>query len=154
MFSTSSKSSSLVLAVVLAAPLLVIAGGLSVAAGVPGVRGSFWPAPDTNLAEAAAVRDYARVRALAARGARLTERLPVRPGLLRGALPAMTALEAAIRIQSPEMVDILFALGANPGFDEARTLHCLALALDAPAAAATFERTYPVAAAACTQGPQ
>lgn len=135
----------------LAAPLLVIVGAFALVAHVPGAHDWFWPVPDTNVAEATVVRDYARVRALAARGASLTEPLPVRAGLLRNAPPAMTALEAAIRIQSPALVEILFELGAVPAFDEAGRLRCLAESFDVNVAVAALERAYPIASEPCME---
>jgi hypothetical protein len=105
------------LAAALLAPLLVAGVGVFAAAGVPPF-GGFWPDADTNIAEAAALRDGARVRALVQEGASVNDRRPIREGLLDGDDPAttMTPLEAARAGGSEEMVGILMELGASdPG---------------------------------------
>lgn len=105
------------LAAALAAPLLVVFVGVLAAAGVPPF-GGFWPESDTNVAEAAALRDGARVRTLVQGGASVNDPQPIREGLLDGDDPAtrMTPLEAARAGGSEEMLGILRELGAvEPG---------------------------------------
>ena len=98
-----------------AGPLCVAVAGLLLGTGVPFVRERSWPTPTTNLAEAAALRDGARVRVLVAAGARLDEPMPVRPGLLDDAPARMTPMEAAVASGSDDMVSLLVELGAPRG---------------------------------------
>ena len=79
-----SKSGDRVLTLAAAAPTAVCSFALLLALGVRPATQWFWPAPTTNLAEAAAMGDAARIRVLAAAGAPLDVVLPVRAGLLSG----------------------------------------------------------------------
>src|SRR5688500_11275864 len=129
----TSKSSNVVLAAAAAAPVVLGAFGLLLALGVPPVVRWFWPESTTNVAEAAALGEAARVRALVTRGAALDVPLPVRAGLLDSdeAL-TITPLEAAVRRKSEDsLVPVLLDLGARPSPQEARRLYCLAIDLDA-----------------------
>lgn len=110
-----SKSTSVLLGLASAPPLALALFGLLLGLGVPPVTQWFWPTPTTNVAEAAALGDAARVRVLAAAGARLDLPLPVREGIRNSDEPAvMSAIEAATRRGHDELVQLLLELGANP----------------------------------------
>lgn len=110
-----SKSTSVLLGLASAPPLALALFGLLLGLGVPPVTQWFWPTPTTNVAEAAALGDAARVRVLAAAGARLDLPLPVREGIRNRDEPAvMSAIEAARRRGHDELVQLLLELGANP----------------------------------------
>jgi hypothetical protein len=131
-------------------PLLVALGALTLGAGLPAAEEWFWPAPATNMAEAAATRDAARVRVLAGRAVDPNARFPVRPGLLDGDAPReMTPLEAAIRSRREELVAVVIQLGARPDTDEAQRLQCVATAVDAPRAAEILQRMLGAPPATC-----
>jgi hypothetical protein len=86
--------------------------------GVPPVTEWFWPTPTTNVSEAAALGDAARVRALVATGASIDAPQPVRPALTGDGSPAvLTPLEAAMRRGHDELVRLLLELGATPPAD-------------------------------------
>jgi hypothetical protein len=86
--------------------------------GVRPVTEWFWPTPTTNVAEAAALGDAARVRALVANGASLDTPQPVRRELRAdGAPPVLTPLEAAMRHGRDELVQLLLELGATSPAD-------------------------------------
>jgi len=111
---STSKSTSVVLGIAVAPPLALALFGLLLGLGLPPVTEWFWPAPTTNIAEAAALGDAARVRALAATGARLDLPLPVRESIRSRDEPAvMSAIEAARRRGNDELVQLLLELGAN-----------------------------------------
>lgn len=113
-----SKSTSVLLGLASAPPLALALFGLLLGLGVPPVTHWFWPTPTTNVAEAAALGDAARVRVLAAAGARLDLPLPVREGIRNRDEPAvMSAIEAATRRGHDELVQLLLELGANPPAD-------------------------------------
>jgi len=117
---SSSKSTSLGLRLAAAPPLALAAFGLLLGLNVPPVPQWFWPTPTTNIAEAAALGDAARVRALAAAGAPLDAALPVSPDIrTSGEPPLMTPLEAALRRGHDELVQLLRELGAKPHEDAA-----------------------------------
>jgi hypothetical protein len=117
MSANTSKSTSL-LWLASAPPLALALFGLLLGLGVPPVTEWFWPTPTTNVAEAAALGDAARVRALAATGARLDLPLPVREGIRNRDEPAvMSAIEAARRRGHDELVQLLIELGGNPPAD-------------------------------------
>src|SRR5262245_38279152 len=109
--------------------------------GLPQAEKRFWPNPDTNLAEAAALGDVARIRALTVRGGSLHVLLPVRSGLVREGPGSMTPLEAAIRNRSDAAIAVLWELGGPPPRDEAaRELWCLANQVGANSAAALLDQ--------------
>lgn len=117
---STSRSISVALVAAVAPPIVLAAFGLLLALGVPPVTGWFWPAPDTNLTEAAALGDAARVRVLAAAGAALDAPLPVRDAIRDSAAPRlMTPLEAAMRRGNDELVRLLLELGATPSVEPA-----------------------------------
>lgn len=120
------KSASVTSALV-AAPPLLLAMAVVLVVGVPPVRELFWPTPDANAAEAAVLDDMARIRLLADTGADLRAPLPVRPGLLDVAAPAlMTPLEAAVRAGHSDAFNLVLELGATPTAGDAARLRCLA----------------------------
>jgi hypothetical protein len=145
-----SKFDSASLGLAATAPLLVALFALFLGFGVPPVREWFWPAPTTNVAEAAALGDAPRVRALAAEGAPLNEPLPVRPGILGGAPSAMSAVEAAIRADSDFMLALLLDLGVRPPPHEARRLYCLAVRLETQDAAELLRESLQLSSDSCT----
>jgi hypothetical protein len=148
-----SASNNRVLTAAAAAPLALCGFALLLALGVPSVSTWFWPAPTTNLAEAAAMGDAARVRALAAAGMPLDVPLPVRSGLFdedEPIAPVMTPLEAAIRRRGEDsIVAVLFDLGARPGPDEARQAYCLARELGASDAITLLDTALEVVPDSC-----
>lgn len=99
---TTSKFSSAWIPA-LAGPVILAAAAFVVALGPPALARHFWPAPDTNIAEAAAMRDSARVRAQASRGVPLDRPYPIRPGLVDNAPPSLT-LEEAARLSGSEVL--------------------------------------------------
>ncbi|MBI4888584.1 MAG: hypothetical protein HY824_15920 [Acidobacteria bacterium] len=158
MSSGTSKSSSrdryapperLVWLLACAAPALVGLFALLLGIGTPAVVEWFWPAPATNIAEAAAVKDSARVRDLDFHGASLNAVLPVRPALLDRAPAEMTPLEAAVRSGDDGVVGVVLELGARPSLDEVRRLLCLATAIDLPRTAALLQRIFSLDAPSC-----
>lgn len=123
------------LALTAAPPIAVALVALLLGLDVAPVTEWFWPTPTANVAEAAAFGDAARVRVLAGRGARLDVPLPVRPDLLDGTPPAISAAEAAIRRRSDALLEVLLELGLDPPAHEARRLYCLARQVEADDAA-------------------
>ncbi len=97
---TTSKFSSAWLPA-LAGPVILAAAAVVLALGPRALSRHFWPTPDTNIAEAAAMRDSARVRAEASRGVPLDRPYPIRPGLVDNAPPSLT-LEDAARLGGSE----------------------------------------------------
>ena len=140
-----------------AAPVTLGLVALLTGFGVPALTEWFWPAPTTNIAEAAALWDGARVRALAARGAQLDAVMPVRRRVVDGGAPeTMTPLEAAIRSRSETMVEVILELGARPSDTEAQRLACLAVRIAAPLSAEVLERAFalpPTSCSASVEGP-
>jgi hypothetical protein len=126
--------------------------GLLLAVGFGPVRDLFWPTPDTNIAEAAALGDAARVRELAAQGMPLDKPLRVRAELLDGDQPLeVSALEAAVRRRSDSLVQILIELGARPSPDEGRRLLCLAQTGRDEQVAHLLEEAFAIPASACAE---
>ena len=91
----------------LAGPVLLAVAAAAVALGPSSLSNAFWPAPDTNIAEAAAMRDSARVRALAGRGMPRDRRYPIRPSLVEHAPPSLTLEEAARLSGSATVVQVV-----------------------------------------------
>ena len=91
----------------LAGPILLAVVAGAVALGPPALSRWFWPAPDTNIAEAVAMRDSARVRAEASRGAPLDRAYPIRPGLVDNAPPSLTLEDAARLSGSDAMIRVV-----------------------------------------------
>ena len=90
-----------------------------------------WPITHLNLSEAAAVRDHAEVVWLIEGGENPNTRRPVRPGLVQNNTEVeATPLEAAISIRRPQLVDLLFDLGAGPSPADWLRLRCSAQALE------------------------
>lgn len=132
-------------------PIVVAAVALLLGLRVPVVTQSFWPASDTNIVEAAFVRDAARVRVLAAVQS-LNQPQPVRPRLLESNDPrVMTPLEAAVRGRSDDVVRIVLELGARPLTNEARRLQCLALEKGVNGAADLLRETFDLPDGSCDQ---
>ena len=99
-------------------PLALATFALLLGLGVPPVTEWFWPTPTTNVAEAAALGDAARVRALVGNGASLDAPQPVRRELRADDAPVvLTPLEAAIRHGRDELMQLLLELGATPPAD-------------------------------------
>lgn len=119
------RSPDRLLWIVAAAPVAVGLFALSLGLGTPAAAW-FWPEPATNIAEAAALGDAARMRALAAQGAAVDAALPLRPGLLEGNPPAMSALEAAIQRGEYAVVEVALELWDNPAHQDAVRLYCAA----------------------------
>jgi hypothetical protein len=90
----------------LVAALFVLVGWL---AGI----NPFWPTPDVNVAEAAAVRDHAEVVRLIEAGQDPNRRWPVRADIIDGDSHTMTPLEAAVEIRRLELVKLLVRHGAS-----------------------------------------
>ncbi|MBI2185754.1 MAG: ankyrin repeat domain-containing protein [Acidobacteria bacterium] len=117
---STSSSTSLTLGIAAAPPLALATFGLLLAVGMPPLPEWFWPTPTTNIAEAAALGDAARVRALAADGVPLDVPLPLRDEVRpNGAPSSMTPLEAAKWRGHDELVQLLLELGAKPSEDAA-----------------------------------
>ena len=91
----------------LAGPVILAAAALAVALGPASVSNAFWPVPDTNIAEAAAMRDSARVRAEASRGVSLDRPYPIRPSLVDNAPPSLTLEDAARMSGSDVLVRVM-----------------------------------------------
>ena len=154
MSASTSKSTSPVLVLASAPPLALALFGLLLGLGVPPVPEWFWPTPTTNMAEAAALGDAARVRSLAADGISLDTPLPVREDVRNSeAPPVMAPLEAAIRHRSEYVVELLLELGVRPPTEEARRLHCLATLMDAAPAAKLIQDTFDVPSPSCDVQP-
>lgn len=111
--SSTSRFSSWLYAIAAAPPLALALAALLLATGLPGVRNAFWHIESVNLAEAAALRDLARVRRLVEEGADPDARLPVRAGILGADGREMTALEAAKETGASDTIDLLLELGAR-----------------------------------------
>jgi hypothetical protein len=138
-----------------AAPVFVAICSLLIGLDVRPVTDWFWPAPTTNIVEAAAMGDAARVRALAARGEPLNRPMAVRPGILPVEAPsAMSALEAAVWHRGDETVAMIVDLGARPTVSEAQRLSCLATAFEQPAIAELLLTALAVPARPCDDRPR
>jgi hypothetical protein len=99
----------------------------------------FATAPPSNVAEAAALGDAARVVAFIGSGQSPDARWPVRRGLLDSQKPVrVTALQAAILSRSPEIAGLLLRHGAH--VEHGESLACLAQAdaIDRELPPATF----------------
>lgn len=83
--------------------------------------------PDLTLAEAAALRDHARLLSLIEAGADPDAQAPVRSGLARRDVPSLTPLEAAIGEHHPETVEFLIDHGARVDAANLSRLMCFAL---------------------------
>jgi hypothetical protein len=150
MSTPTSRFSSAPLLLAAAAPVAFGAFGVFVALGRAPARDWFWPPPDTNVVEAAALGDAARVRTLAATGASLVDPARIRPGLLDDDHPEeMSALEAAVRRRRDALVQTIVELGARPSADDARRLTCLARGEDDAGTAAVLARAFAIPADAC-----
>jgi hypothetical protein len=152
----TSKSSSRVLGVAAAAPVLLGVFSLLLALGVPPVATWFWPASPTNATEAAALGDAQRLRTLAAQGTPMDAALPIRSEFrAEGSPETLTPLEAAIRLEGgthregDSIVEVLLDVGVRPPTDEVRRLYCVAQAVEAPEAAEALRKTFDVPAAIC-----
>ena len=91
----------------LAGPVILAAAAFTLALGPRALSRHFWPVPDTNIAEAAAMRDSARVRAEAGGGVPLDRPYPIRPGLVDHAPPTLTVEDAARLSGSAVMVRLV-----------------------------------------------
>lgn len=91
----------------IAGPALVAVVAGAVALGPRTLSARFWPTPDTNIAEAAVMRDTARVRRLALHGAPLDRQYPIRPGLAGTGTLRLTVTEAADRSGSEVMIRVV-----------------------------------------------
>ncbi len=132
-----------------AAPLAVGAFALLLGLDSPAAEW-IWPAPATNIAEAAALGDAARVRALAAQGIGVDAVLPVDPGLLDdGSPPAMSAVEAAIRRADYSLVEVVLELWSRPARGDIIRLFCMAAAGGDPEVAELVRKTFGVPADVC-----
>lgn len=100
----------------------------------------FWRADSVSLPEAAAMRDSGELARQIAFGADPNRRAPVRAGVLKSEALVLTPLEAAVGAHRPEVIDLLFELGAVPSAEERRGLRCLAIAEREPALAELFVR--------------
>lgn len=146
----TSKSTSLVLVLAAASPVGIGLFALLLAFGVPPVTAWFWPTPTTNIAEAAALGDAARVRSLVAEGVPLDAPVPLRDDIRnRETPPVMVPLEAAVRHRSEYVVELLLELGVRPPVDEARRLHCMAAAMEADTIAALIQEQFDLSSPSC-----
>jgi len=94
-------------------PLLVpFVLAVAVIAGWAAGANPFWPTPDLNVAEAAAVRDHAEVVRLIESGQNPNRAWPIRVGIIDDAVHTMTPLEAAVEIRRLELVKLLIRHGA------------------------------------------
>jgi len=119
----TSKLTDVLLRAAAAPPLALAAFALLLGLGVPPLPEWFWPTPNTNVAEAAALGDAARVLALASDGMPVDTALPVREGIRSSGEPAMmTPLEAATSRGHDELVQLLLELGAGPSAEAAITV--------------------------------
>jgi len=94
----------------MAGPVFLAAAAVAVALGPDAITTRFWPTLDTNMAEAAFMRDTARMRLLARQGVALDRSYPVRAKLLDSDTWEMTPLEAARKSGSAEVLQLLEAL--------------------------------------------
>ena len=96
------------------APLLApLAAAVWILIGWAAGANPFWPVPDLNVAEAAAVRDHAEVVRLIEAGQDPNRTWRVAPDLIDGSEHALTALEAAVEIRRLELVQLLLRHGAR-----------------------------------------
>lgn len=91
----------------LAGPILLAVVAGAVALGPRALSRWFWPGPDTNIAEAAVLRDVARVRSMAGHGAPLAHPYPIRPGLMENGATTLTLEEAARQSGSEVMIRVV-----------------------------------------------
>lgn len=112
-FSGTSRSSRSLYATAAAPPVALALTALLLATGLPGVRSAFWHVEPVNVAEAAALRDLARVRLLVEEGADPNARLLVRAGILGSEPREMTPLEAARETGASGTIDLLLELGGR-----------------------------------------
>jgi hypothetical protein len=141
------------LALVVGAPAagMAVAAVVLVALGLAGAN-PLWPRTETTFSEAAALRDQATVVRLLEGGANQDVRYPVRAGLISDEPLELTPMEAAIRENRSEMVDLLVTRRAAP--PPAATLcawMAQASARRASDIVSYLRQTYPEPAAACSQ---
>ncbi len=150
---TSNSTGTMILQwAALAPPLIVAVLALLLGLNVSSVTTWFWPPSNTNIVEAAWLKETARVRVLASKQASLNAALPVRPELLeRGAPTSMTPLEAAVRSESDNMVAIVLELGATPTPAEAMRLQCVAVEVGANGAAELLTQAFSLPPHFCNQ---
>jgi hypothetical protein len=148
MSSGTSKSSKAALLAALP-PLVLVAFLLAVVLGVGDVRADVWPAPTTNLSEAAALRDLSRIRLLTDRGADVNAVYTVEPDVLGRAEVQVTPLVAAAATNVNETVELLLELGAKPQAEDARLVHCLAARANNPDMSTALEKASGLAPSSC-----
>jgi hypothetical protein len=124
-------------------PLAVALFALLLTLRIPFVVDWFWPHASTNVAEAAALGDLARVKTLAAQGDRLDVAMPVDGRFRDGGTPSeMSAWEAAVRRRSDSLVEGMVQLRPAPAAAESQRLYCLARANDAENVAELLDRAF------------
>src|SRR5437867_7181941 len=105
--SATSKFSSAVWVLATAGPVALGICALLLALGVPAVRDCFWEVEPLTAAEAAAVKDVARLRVLIEDGQSPTVKSSVRPGILGNETVEMTPLEAAAAVRDNDAIALL-----------------------------------------------
>jgi hypothetical protein len=112
--SASSRSSRALWILAAVGPVALGLFAALLALGVPGVEGRFWQVEPLTAAEAAAVRDLARLRVLVEDGENPASRSPVRAGILGEQAVEMTPFEAAAAIGASDVLELLKELTASP----------------------------------------
>jgi hypothetical protein len=122
---------------------------VAVVLGVGDLRAAVWPAPMTNLSEAASLRDLSRIRLLTDRGEDVNAVYTVEPDLLARVEVRVTPLVAAAATNVNETVDLLLELGARPQAEDARLVHCLAARANNPDMSKALEKVSGLAPSSC-----
>ena len=128
-------------AIAAAGPLIVpFAACVWVLVGWAAGTNPFWPMPELNLAEAAAVRDHAEVVRLIEAGHDPNRKWPIAPDVIDSSAHEMTPLEAAISIRRLELVQLLLRHGARVTAGDRANLVERARAAGAPDIVTFLER--------------
>ena len=114
MFSGISRFTKVAAVIAAAPPVLLGMAVLLLVLGVPAVRNWFWRAEPVTISEAAALRDFARVRALVEDGTNPNARSHVRAGIFGDVVVEMTPREAAIRAGVSDVVERLLQESVPP----------------------------------------
>lgn len=104
---------------------LATAGALSLVLGVGGSN-PLWRSEPLNLAEAAALRDMGEVARLLSQGADPRPERLVRAGFLYAYPARLTPMDAAVRADRPEIVQLLLDSGLSLDADTWRRVWCVA----------------------------
>jgi len=120
----SSRSSRTALAICALPPAALAVWLLLVVTGP--LQRAFWTIEPMTLPEAIALSDPATARWLVLQGADVDAPDRVRAGVLEAGAVRVTPLEAAVRSNGGEWIDLAFALGANPPSGNLQRAYCLA----------------------------